>query len=90
MTLRELADRIAERWADEGMGTANVVEHAGYCDVRLFDEIEDEYYVGNYADPGLTICELTEFKDVTLVKVNNIWMQALPKHIVGWAIGYSG
>lgn len=76
MTLQELADRIAERWADEG--------------IELLDEGGEEFYIGNYADPGITICELTEFKDATLVKVNNIWMQAFPKHIVGWAIGYGG
>ncbi len=90
MTLRELADEIVARWVDGGFGTATVKESGKFVEIELFDDEGEEFTIGNYADPGISISELTEFNGATLVKINGIWMQAFPKHIVGWAIGYSG
>ena len=56
------------------------------------DEDEGDFFIGTYADPGLTVVWLGEFdlgdktKD-TLVRVNGIVMSALARSVVGWAVG---
>lgn len=52
----------------------------------------EDFFVGNYAEPGLTITWLGDHtlngEQHSLVLVNGIVISAYAKHIVGWALGY--
>jgi len=66
-------------------------------DLELVDDDGDEWYVGNYADSGLRLewlgeCETKNREGKTetryLVRANGLIIEAMPKHIAGWAVGY--
>lgn len=65
------------------------------CELDLVDEDGTEIWVGNYADAGVSVRWLGEFglddpaKPVELVRVNNVVIQALGRHVAGWIAGYS-
>jgi hypothetical protein len=66
------------------------------ADIAITDEAGEDFYTGNYADPGISVWLFGEADDlhkkgdkIQLVKVNNVIMQALERHIAGWAVGYS-
>jgi len=69
-------------------------------DLHVDDDYDDEndannFYIGNYADPGMSIKPFGEFagpdgETRTLLLVNGVVMEAFAKHIVGWVIGYNG
>lgn len=55
----------------------------------IIDEEGEEFWIGNYADPGITITWLGDGPEGTkLVRANGIVIQALGRHVAGWAVGY--
>lgn len=63
------------------------------CELVITDDEGEEFWIGNYADPGLCVKWLGEVavgdKSVDLVEANGVVMQALGRHIAGWVVGYS-
>ena len=61
-------------------------------DVELFTDEGEEFYIGNYADPGLHVIWLGPHDfgmgPRMVVTVNGILMEALGKHVAGWVVGY--
>jgi hypothetical protein len=66
--------------------TFEIAGDKAQVDIRT--EEGDEFYIGNYADPGLTVELAGELEGVQMVRVNSIYIQALASHIAGWAVGY--
>jgi len=82
--------------AEEHMLTATVkTSSENECELDLVDDEGEEFYIGNYADAGVSVRWLGEFglddptKPVELVRVNNVVIQALGRHVAGWISGYS-
>jgi len=88
-TIFEVAESVAWWWTHSGQGTASVgqMDSEGNVEIILYDSDGEEFYVGDYSDPGLSISLAGDLNGCTLVRVNSIIMEALGKHIVGWAIG---
>jgi hypothetical protein len=91
--VQDLVNRICSFWQDRCEGTAEsrYVEGKGW-DISL-KSVGDDWYVGNYADPGLFVHD--DLQTVTVggetfnvVRVNSVVLPALASHIVGWAQGY--
>ena len=61
-------------------------------DVELLTEDGDEFYIGNFADPGMAITWLGYFDfgmgPRAAVTVNGVLFEALGKHVAGWVNGY--
>ena len=80
--------------AEEHMLTATVkTSSENECELDLVDDEGEEFYIGDYADSGVSVRWLGEFsfddpaKPVELVQVNGIVIQALGGHVSGWVVG---
>lgn len=105
--LQKLAEQIKrdwEAWWESGEGEA-IVEpdpnNPNRVEIQLLDDEGEDFYVGNNAEPGLSVewigeCVISASKSddpiytKPLVKVNGIFIQASAGDIVGWALGYDG
>lgn len=88
--LQKLVEHIQYYLGQNQLDTTIIQRDENTVDIEIKDEGED-FYVGSYADPGLTVTWLGEHtlngEKHELVLVNGIVITAYGKGIVGWAIG---
>lgn len=99
MTLQEVANNVCNWLSIEHGLTGKIVKNAKidesrpFVDIRITDGEGEDFYIGNFADPGLNLSDLRCLGDENnlgdyVVKANGIWISALGRHIAGWATGY--
>ncbi len=62
------------------------------ADVDLYDTSEEEgnqeLIIGNYAEPGMVVEWVGEFRGRPMVEINGVLFEARGRHVAGWIVGY--
>jgi hypothetical protein len=94
-TLNKLVDNLIYWLRERHEITATpIVETRGghVVELELRDDEGEEFYVGNYGEPGVHIAWLGEFdvgdgEPTYLVRINSLVIEAMGRQIAGWIVG---